>query len=65
VITGMESMKMLDQALEAVRTFQPMTPSQVAALLKRTATAAAGGRYEQFKTTPDFDSTARHPEWLG
>ena len=65
VITGMESMKVLDQALEAVRAFKPMTTSQVAALLKRTATAAAGGRYEPFKTTPDFDSTARHPEWLG
>jgi len=65
VITGIDSMKMLDQALEAVRTFQPLTQVQVAALLRRTAVAAADGRYEQFKTTPDFDSTARHPEWLG
>ena len=65
VITGIESMKILDQALEAVRTFKPMTEAQSRALLKRTALFAADGRYEQFKTTPKFDSTATHPEWLG
>jgi hypothetical protein len=37
----------------------------VAALLARTAQAAADGAYERFKTTHDFDSTAKHPEWLG
>jgi predicted aldo/keto reductase-like oxidoreductase len=65
VITGIENMKILDQALDAVRTFEPMTPSQVTALLKRTSTAAANGRYEPFKTTEKFDSTARNPQWLG
>jgi len=65
VITGIESMKILDQALEAVRTFKPMTKAESTVLLKRTAQAAADGRYEQFKTTPKFDSTATHPEWLG
>jgi hypothetical protein len=65
VITGIESMKILDQALEAVRTFKPMTASQITALLNRTAVAAAGGRYEPFKTTEKFDSTARYPQWLG
>ena len=65
VITGIDSMRILDQALEAVRTFQPMTSSQVAALLARTATAAVKGRYEPFKTTEKFDSTARNPQWLG
>lgn len=65
VITGIESMEILDQALEAVRTFQPMTASQITALLHRTAAAAADGRYEPFKTTERFDSTARNPQWLG
>jgi hypothetical protein len=65
VITGIESMQILDQALDAVRTFEPMTASQIAALLKRTAIAAADGRYEPFKTTEKFDSTARNPQWLG
>jgi aryl-alcohol dehydrogenase-like predicted oxidoreductase len=65
VITGIDSMKILEQALEAVRTFKPMTSQQVAALLERTAQAAAEGRFELFKTSPRFDSTAKHPEWLG
>ncbi len=65
VITGIESVKILDQALEAVKTFKPMTQAQVTAILKRTAQAAADGRYEQFKTSQKFDSTATHPEWLG
>ena len=65
VITGIESMKILDQALQAVRTFEPMTASQITALLNRTAVAAADGRYEPFKTTEKFDGTARNPQWLG
>jgi hypothetical protein len=65
VITGIDSMKILDQALEAVRTFKPMSKTQVEALLSRTAQAALSGKYERFKTTPAFDATAQHPEWLG
>src|SRR3989304_3738158 len=41
VITGMESSARLDQAVEAVRTFKPLNPVQIAALLARTADAAA------------------------
>ncbi|MEN9869279.1 MAG: hypothetical protein RLZZ171_262 [Cyanobacteriota bacterium] len=65
VITGIESMKILDQALEAVRTFEPMSQSQVTALLERTRAAAAKGQYELFKTTNQFDGTAKNPQWLG
>ena len=65
VITGIDSMQILDQAFEAAKTFQPMNHSQVAALLNRTKIAAAEGKYELFKTTIHFDSTAQHPEWLG
>ena len=65
VITGMDSMRILDQALEAARTFKPLSKEQVAAFLARTAQAAATGKYERFKTTPAFDATARHPEWIG
>jgi predicted aldo/keto reductase-like oxidoreductase len=65
VVTGCESMKILDQALEAVRTFKPMNQEQVQALLNKTRTAAAKGQYELFKTTSQFDSTAKNPEWLG
>jgi aryl-alcohol dehydrogenase-like predicted oxidoreductase len=65
VITGMDSLERLDQALEAARSFKPMSREQVAALLSRTAPLAATGKYERFKTSPAFDATARHPEWTG
>ncbi len=65
VITGIDSFKILDQAFEAVKTFEPLKPEQIAALLKKTAQAAENGRFEPFKTTSGFDSTAKHPEWLG
>jgi predicted aldo/keto reductase-like oxidoreductase len=65
VITGIDEMKYLDQALEAVRTFQPMDKTAVAALLSRTAQTAADGKYELFKTDAVFDGTAHNPEWLG
>ena len=64
VITGMENMDRLEQALEAASTFKPMTSEQVAALLARTADAAADGKYESFKTTTGFDGTVQHPQWL-
>lgn len=65
VITGMDSMEILEQAFEAVRTFQPMTEQQVQALLAKTAEAGARGEFEPFKTSSIFDGTAQHPDWLG
>jgi len=65
VITGCESMEDLEQALTAVRTFQPMSDEQVKDLLSKTAQAAAHGEFELFKTTSVYDGTATHPEWLG
>ena len=65
VITGCESMENLEQALNAARTFKPMTDEQVRALLSKTAQAAARGKFELFKTTSVYDGTASHPEWLG
>ena len=65
VITGCESMENLEQALEAARTFKPMSDEQVKTLLSKTAQAASSGEFELFKTTSIFDGTASHPEWLG
>jgi predicted aldo/keto reductase-like oxidoreductase len=65
VITGIDRLELLDQALEAAHTFRPMSEPEVAALLARTAEAAADGHYERFKTSGAFDATARNPEWLG
>ncbi|WP_341529719.1 aldo/keto reductase [Nostoc sp. UHCC 0302] len=65
VITGIDSMEILDQAFEAVRTFQPMDEEQVRSLLAKTAKAASRGEFEPFKTSSIFDSTAQNPDWLG
>jgi aryl-alcohol dehydrogenase-like predicted oxidoreductase len=65
VITGIDSMPILDQAFEAVRTFKPLTTAQVKALLDRTKEAASTGKFELFKTTSHFDGTAANPKWLG
>jgi aryl-alcohol dehydrogenase-like predicted oxidoreductase len=65
LITGIDSMEILDQALEAVRTFRPLTDGQVSDLLARTAQAGSRGMFEGFKTTNGFDGTAMNPSWLG
>src|SRR5258707_9404876 len=65
VITGIDSPQVLTQAVETARTFKPLGDQQVAAILNKTAKAAANGDYELFKTSSHFDSTAHHPEWLG
>jgi aryl-alcohol dehydrogenase-like predicted oxidoreductase len=65
VITGIDSLKILKQNLDAVTTFRPLTEKQVAALLARTAQAASEGKFERFKTTNGFDGTAKNPQWLG
>jgi aryl-alcohol dehydrogenase-like predicted oxidoreductase len=65
VITGIDKPEILDQAIEAARTFQPMNREQVAQLLAKTKEVAMAGKYELFKTSSHFDSTAKHPDWLG
>lgn len=65
VITGIDSMEILQQAFTAVQTFQPMNDQQVRSLLEKTAKAASSGQFEPFKTSSIFDSTAQNPDWLG
>jgi uncharacterized protein len=65
VITGCDSMEILQQALDAARSFKPMTQKQVSALLAKTSVAAAKGEFELYKTTHHFDGTYRNPQWLG
>jgi len=65
VITGIDSMKILDQACDVAGDFQPLSDPEMSALLARTARAASQGEYEPFKTTSLFDGTADRTEWLG
>jgi aryl-alcohol dehydrogenase-like predicted oxidoreductase len=65
VITGCESLALVEQALEAARSFHPLSEGQIADLLSRTAKEAEGGIHEPYKTGEAFDATSRNPHWLG
>ena len=65
VITGCDSMKILDQAFEAARTFQPLTEADVIAILDKTREASMTGKYERFKTSTVYDGTIKNPQWMG
>ncbi|MBI3544698.1 MAG: aldo/keto reductase [Deltaproteobacteria bacterium] len=65
VITGIDSLPILEQALEVASTYRPLSDDETAELLARTRDAALSGKFELFKTTDHFDSTAQNPEWLG
>ena len=65
VITGCDSLPILQQALQAARSFQPMSASDVSTLLAKTAKAAEAGKFELYKTSHHFDGTFANPQWLG
>ncbi len=65
VMSGCDSMARLDQAFEAMRTFQPLTESQLNALVAKTHEGALSGRFERFKTSEDFDGTTQNPATMG
>ena len=65
VITGCDSLPILQQALDAARSFQPLDSSQVGVLLAKTARAAETGQFELYKTSHHFDGTYANPQWLG
>jgi predicted aldo/keto reductase-like oxidoreductase len=65
VITGIDSTAILEQAFQAVQTFKPMDPQQVATILAKTKDAALTGNFELFKTSSRYDGTIRNPSWLG
>ncbi len=65
VITGCDAMNILQQALDAARSFRPMNQGEVASLLAKTPPAAGKGEFERYKISHDFDGTYRNPQWLG
>jgi len=64
-ITGCDSLRILEQAIQIASTFKPLTVAERAALLEKTRPASAEGKYELYKTDNLFDSTAANPQWLG
>jgi predicted aldo/keto reductase-like oxidoreductase len=65
VITGCESVADLQQAIALGRKFQPLSETERAALLSKTAEAARNGQFELYKTSTQFDGTTHNPQWLG
>jgi predicted aldo/keto reductase-like oxidoreductase len=64
VITGCDSLPILEQALHVWRDFTPLTPAEMNALRARTADRAQGGLLEGYKTSGRFDGTINNPHWL-
>jgi len=65
VVTGIERFALVDQAIQAARTFKPWTPEEMATVLEKTRAVAATGLMEGFKTTAGFDGTTKNPAWMG
>jgi uncharacterized protein len=64
VITGCDTLPILQQALQTARMFRPLSPGQVVALLAKTEKAAQSGEHELYKTAHNFDGTIMNPQWL-
>ncbi len=56
LVTGIESMEILQQNIAIARSFKPMEIEEVQDLLARVEPVAGDGRFERFKSTQDFDS---------
>jgi predicted aldo/keto reductase-like oxidoreductase len=65
LVVGIENEEHLTQAVQSARDFVPLSEKDRDALLGRTHGAAQQGRYELFKTSTHYDSTAEHMDWLG
>jgi aryl-alcohol dehydrogenase-like predicted oxidoreductase len=65
VVTGIDSMATLHQAVTAAVSYRPLSEAEVASMLARTAPLSIDGATERYKTTNEFDGTIAHPEWLG
>jgi predicted aldo/keto reductase-like oxidoreductase len=63
-ITGCDTPGILMQAIDAAYRYRPFEEKEKKALLARTAPAAKGGTWEKYKTSQEFDGTARNPHWL-
>lgn len=64
-VTGIDSRAVLEQAVDAAISFEPLDAARIATLLEKTSNLARTGTTELYKTTRFFDSTAQNPAWLG
>jgi predicted aldo/keto reductase-like oxidoreductase len=64
VITGCDTLPILEQALHVGNNFTPMTPAEMATLRARTAQHNGDGMLEGYKSSGRFDGTVKNPHWL-
>jgi aryl-alcohol dehydrogenase-like predicted oxidoreductase len=64
VITGCDSLGVLEQALAIGIGFTPMSDGEKRELLARTRPHADAGQHEGWKSTQEFDGTTQNPHWL-
>ena len=55
-VSGIDSMKVLQQNLKIASTFKPLTKDQMERIRHRVAEPAADGRFERYKTTAEHDA---------
>jgi uncharacterized protein len=55
VVSGMESLEILNQNLEITRNFTPLTDAEREAILAKTAPIATGGAFETFKSSDSHE----------
>lgn len=56
LVSGMESMELLQKNLRIVKNFRPMTDDEKHAILIKSKPLAGDGRYEKYKTTMQFEA---------
>ena len=65
VITGCQTMEILQQAIDVAASFKPLSAEERAAILSKTAGAGSDGKYERYKSETIYDGTDHNPQWLG
>ena len=64
VITGCDTVPIVEQAIRVWKSFTPMSPAEMAALRARAADRNRDGALEGYKSTGRFDGTNNNPHWL-
>lgn len=64
VITGCDTVPIVEQAIRVWQSFTPMSPPEMAALRDRVARRNQDGALEGYKSTDRFDNTSRNHHWL-
>ena len=62
LVSGIDSEKVLEQNLEIVRKFQPLSTAERKAIEDRTVRLAGDGRFELFKTSKAFDGAVHRKQ---